>query len=354
MKTDGKADVSPSAKGQRLRPTIEDVARKAGVSTATVSRCLNDPDLVIASTRDRVMQAVDELGYAPNFSAKTLAANKSGTIGAIIPTMENAIFARGLQAFQEELGEFGYTMLVASSAYRQDLEAQQIRNLVARGVDALMLIGHDRDPQTYHFLAKRGLPFVNAWTYNRDVEATSVGFDNHQAMRGLADRVLDLGHTRLGFISAHRTQNDRARERLEGAMDALQARGIDSASMSVVDVNYSIRNGALAFEQIMQGPSRPTAVLCGNDVLAIGALNMARQMGLNVPSDVSITGFDDIELAQVSTPELTTVHVPHREMGKRAARLLVDQLNGKAQRQMVELETRIVMRETLAPAHQLS
>lgn len=299
------------------------------------------------------MQAVDDLGYAPNFSAKTLAANKSGTIGAIIPTMENAIFARGLQAFQEELGEFGYTMLVASSAYQQDLEAQQIRNLVARGVDALMLIGHDRDPETYHFLAKRGLPFVNAWTYNRDVEATSVGFDNRQAMRGLADIVLDLGHTRLGFISAPRSQNDRARERLEGAMDAFEARGIDRSSVPVIDVNYSIRNGGEAFKQIMQEPNRPTAILCGNDVLAIGALNMARKMGLSVPGDVSITGFDDIELAQVSTPELTTVHVPHRDMGKRAARLLVDQLNGKAKHQKVELETRIMMRETLGSVNPL-
>lgn len=347
------SSVKASSK-RRSQPTIDDVALAAGVSTATISRTLNDPQRVSEKTRKRVLEAVDRLSYQPNFSAKALAASKTGTVGAIIPTMENAIFARGLQAFQEELGEFGYTMLVASSAYRQDLEAQQIRNLVARGVDALMLIGHDRDPETYHFLAKRGLPFVNAWTYNRDVEATSVGFDNRQAMRGLADKVLDLGHEHLGFISAPRTQNDRARERLEGALDAIQARGFDRLSMPVVDVNYSIGNGALAFEQIMLGPSRPTAVLCGNDVLAIGALNMARQMGLSVPCDVSITGFDDIELAQVSTPELTTVHVPHREMGKRAARLLVDQLNGKAQHQMVELETRIVMRETLAPAHQPS
>lgn len=348
MTTDSKVDANPSARRQRHRPTIEDVAHRAGVSTATVSRCLNDPDLVIAPTRDRVMQAVDELGYAPNFSAKTLAANKSGTIGAIIPTMENAIFARGLQAFQEELGEFGYTMLVASSAYRQDLEAKQIRNLVARGVDALMLIGHDRDPETYRFLAKRNLPFVNAWAYNEAFDACSVGFDNREAMRTLANCVLELGHTKIGVISAPRAQNDRARGRMEGILDALAAHGIPQESLTILDVAYSIRNGAEAFKVLMQQADRPTAVMCGNDVLAVGAISMAREMQIDVPGDVSITGFDDIELAQISMPGLTTVHVPHREMGQRAARLLINLLGNNAQPKDVKLETNLVMRSTLA------
>lgn len=294
------------------------------------------------------MEAVEALGYAPNFSAKTLAANKSGTVGAIIPTMENAIFARGLQAFQEELGEYGFTMLVASSAYKQELEAEQIRNLVARGVDALMLIGHDRDPDMYRFLEKRGLPFVNAWAYNETGEACSVGFDNREAMKALADQVLDLGHTKIGIISAPRAHNDRARGRMEGIADALAARGLSLDDRAVLDVAYSIRNGAQAFKTLMQLADRPTAVLCGNDVLAVGAISMAREMGIDVPGDVSITGFDDIELAQVSMPGLTTVHVPHREMGSQAARMLVSVLRDNAPLEDVKLDTRIVMRSTLA------
>lgn len=347
MTTNSKAD-APSARRPRLRPTIGDVARRASVSTATVSRCLNDPDLVIASTRERVLEAVEELGYAPNFSAKTLAANKSGTIGAIIPTMENAIFARGLQAFQEELGDYGFTMLVASSAYKQELEAEQIRNLVARGADALMLIGHDRDPETYRFLAKRGLPFVNAWAYNEAGEACSVGFDNREAMKALADRVLEFGHTRIGVISAPRAHNDRARGRMDGILDALRDHGLSQDNLTVLDVAYSIRNGAEAFKTLLQQAEPPTAVLCGNDVLAVGAIGMAREMKIDVPGDVSITGFDDIELAQVSMPGLTTVHVPHREMGKQAARMLVNVLRDNTPLQDVKLKTRIVMRSTLA------
>lgn len=294
------------------------------------------------------MEAVEDLGYAPNFSAKTLAANKSGTIGAIIPTMENAIFARGLQAFQEELGEFGFTMLVASSAYKQELEAEQIRNLVARGVDALMLIGHDRDPETYRFLAKRGLPFVNAWAYTEAGKACSIGFDNRDAMKALADRVLALGHTRIGVISAPRDHNDRARGRMDGIFDALRDHGLSPDDLTILDVAYSIRNGAEAFKLLMQQDEPPTAVLCGNDVLAVGAIGMAREMKIDVPGDVSITGFDDIELAQVSMPSLTTVHVPHREMGKQAARMLVNNLRDNTPLQDVKLNTRIVMRSTLA------
>ena len=149
-----------------LVPTLADVARFAGVSTATVSRCLNAPEQVQEKTRDKVLAAVAELGYSPNFSAQSLAAKRTNTIGAIIPTMDNAIFARGLQAVQEELGRVGATLLVASSSYRRDLEADQIRALVARGADGLLLIGHDRDAEVYAFLDRRQVPVVVSWAYD--------------------------------------------------------------------------------------------------------------------------------------------------------------------------------------------
>ena len=145
-------------------PTLEDVARLSGVSTATVSRCLNLPNRVSEAARTRVLSAVAELGYSPNFGARALAAKRTNTIGAIIPTMENAIFARALQAFQEELRQNGVTMLVASSSYKPELEAEQIRTLVARGADGLLLIGHQRDPSLYEFLEKQGVPVLVAWS----------------------------------------------------------------------------------------------------------------------------------------------------------------------------------------------
>lgn len=330
-------------------PTLEDVAARAGVSTATVSRCLNAPARVSEATRGKVMQAVRDLGYAPNFGARALAAKRTNTFGAIIPTMENAIFARGLQAFQDELGAHGITLLVASSSYRQDSEEDQIRSLVARGADALLLIGFDRTAQIYAFLDQRNIPYVAAWVHSEDTSPISIGFDNRAAMRALANEVIGLGHVSLAMISADREGNDRARERAEGINEAMIENGLDPSQLRIVTTPYSIANGARAFQELMQGHRRPTAVLCGNDVLAAGALQSARAMKLNVPDDISITGFDDIEIAEIVSPSLTTVHVPHREMGRGAARLLLDLRNGVTGKASVELQTTIKWRESLGP-----
>lgn len=328
-------------------PKLDDVARVAGVSTATVSRCLNSPGQVTEKTLNKVMKAVDQLGYAPNYSARALAARRTNTIGAIIPTMDNAIFARGIQAFQEELQEKGCTLLVASSSYRQDLEEEQIKTLTARGADALLLIGYHRDPRIYEFLEKRRIPALVAWAYDAGSPQLCVGFDNRQAMKMLADQVLDMGHRTIGCISADTLANDRARDRVHGIRDAMNEAGLDSSDLRLVETTYSIDNGDKAFRELMDRDTRPTVVMCGNDVLAVGALRAAMALGLKIPQDISITGFDDIELATVAPVPLTTVHVPHRRMGQFAAEALIDVLNGKTP-QKVELPATVCLRDTLA------
>lgn len=331
-------------------PTLEDVAQKAGVSTATVSRCLNNPERVSETTRKQVLEAVNLLGYAPNFGARALAAKRTDTFGAIIPTMENAIFARGLQAFQEELEKNGITLLVSSSSYSPELEEKQIRALIARGADALLLIGHDRTPQSYTLLESKGIPHVIAWSIDHKIPRTSIGFDNRQAMKMLAEEVLKLGHRDLAVISAPRDGNDRARERCQGVIDALIQYDLNPADMPIIETPYSISNGAEAFQRLTKTSIKPTAVLCGNDVLATGALSRARELGLRVPDDISITGFDDIEIAQIVSPGLTTVHVPHKKMGIHAARLLVAMRNGEygeTPADSIELPATITWRDSL-------
>lgn len=331
-------------------PTLQDVARRAGVSTATVSRCLNAPQQVSDATRETVMAAVKALGYAPNFGARALAAKRTNTFGAIVPTMRNAIFAEGLQAFQEELGAHGVTLLVASSSYRPDLEANQIRALVARGADALLLIGHDRDPESYAFLEKRQVPYVVTWAHSTGSGRTSIGFDNTRAMAELTGEVIALGHRRLALIAGERSTNDRARDRATGVTQAMAANGLDPADLILIEAPYRTDVGAAAFADLMARPAPPTAILCGNDVIAAGALRQAHVMGLNVPGDVSITGFDDIELAGLLSPGLTTVAVPHRDMGRGAARALVDLCNGRPAGQEIELPAQITWRASLGPA----
>lgn len=331
----------------RSVPTLEDVAKAAGVSTATVSRCLNSPDQVIEKTRQKVMLAIDALGYTPNFGARVMAAKRTFTIGAIVPTMENAIFARGLQAFQEQLHTKGYTLLVSSTAYQPRIEAEQIRALVARGADGLLLIGYDRDPAIYDYLAQQSVPSLIAWAYQQNGPLPCIGFDNRASMKALAQEVIAMGHRNIGVISGNLTGNDRALGRVDGIKDALRANGLDPADIPIIQKPYEIENGAIAFQELMQLSDPPTAVMCGNDVLAAGAMRQAHDMGLSVPSDVCITGFDDIELAQIVTPSLTTVHVPHKEMGRKAAVELIAMVEGQSTGSSQQLDTHIQMRKSL-------
>jgi LacI family transcriptional regulator len=238
-----------------------------------VSRCLNYPDQIAEHTRLKVQDAVEALGYSPNFGARAMAVRRSNTIGAIIPTMENAIFARGLQAFQEELRRHGFTMLVASTSYRPDIEEEQIRTLVARGADALLLIGHERAPEIYDFLDMQGVPSLVTWAFDEDAKRPSVGFDYAAAMHEMATKVIDLGHHKLGLISAEVAWNDRAGARLLGLQRAMTS--LNTGDLQVIETKYGIEERAVAFDLMMREGPRPTAVFCGNDVLAMGALRRA-------------------------------------------------------------------------------
>ncbi len=304
-------------------PTLEDVAQEARVSTATVSRSLNSPDSVAEKTLLRVQAAIRLLGYSPNFGARALAAKRTNTIGAVIPTMDNAIFARGLQAFQETISKNGSTLLVASSSYRLELEEEQIRTLVARGADAILLIGENRSDDIYEFLAKRGIPYVLAWNYRQNSDHCFVGFNNHTAAKDMAKKVLNLGHFKIGMISGLTHDNDRARDRVLGVREALAEHDIPAENLALIEVPYEFEYAGDAIEELLANNPRPTVVICGNDILAVGAVKRAKSMGLRVPEDISITGFDDIEVSTIIEPELTTVHIPHRKMGRIAAECLL-------------------------------
>jgi len=303
--------------------------------------------MVSQSTRKRVDIAIKQLGYTPNFAARSMAAKRTHTIGTIIPTMENAIFARGLQAFQEELHRRRYTLLVSSSAYNSEAEKDQIRTLVARGADGLLLIGHDRDPEIYDYLELQRVPFLVAWSYDETARAPSIGFDNRAAMRVLTEQVILSGHRSIMMISGISHQNDRARMRIAGVKDAMEIHGLDVEAFSPIEVPYDVNEGAGAFVALMERRPKPSVVLCGNDVLAVGAIRGAQQLGLHVPDDISITGFDDIELAQLVSPQLTTVHVPHREMGRMAAEELVAMIEEKRRGISRELEVKIINRASV-------
>lgn len=319
----------------------------ANVSTATVSRCLNEPARVREETRNAVAQAIEALGYVPNHGARSLASRRTRTVGAIVPTLENSIFARGLQAFQGEMATSGSTLLVASSNYDPAEEARQVRTLAARGIDGLLLIGTARAAETYELLAQRSLPHVVAWSLRRD-GGPYVGFDNRAAAHEMTRTVIEHGHRRLAMIAGVTRDNDRAAERLGGFRDAVAAGGSDVTIASTVESRYTLEEAGGAFRQMWTGDeSAPSVVVCGNDVLAVGAMMEARRMGLKIPEVVSFTGFDDIDLAEIVTPSLTTVHVPHRRMGAEGARMLRGLIAGQVETTAIVLDTHLVLRDSL-------
>lgn len=328
-------------------PTMNDVARTAGVSSATVSRVINGTGKVDKDTRQRVAEAIERLGYTPNFGGRFLAAGRSGTIGAVIPTMANAMFAGGLQAFQEVLAGAGRSLLVASSGYDPDEELSQIRNLVSRGAEGLLLIGRHRPEASWDYLARRKVPHVVTWAYGTKPGRVYVGFDNRKAAFDLARRVLAFGHRNLAMIGGIGLHNDRARDRVAGARMAVDA--CPGARLSqVIEAGYDPAEGAAAFRRMMAVADPPSAIICGNDVIAAGAIMAARGNGIAVPAQVSIVGFDDIELAALSCPPLTTVRVPQRRMGQEAATVLLAMVAGQTHTDSVLLDTEIILRESLS------
>ena len=322
-----------------------DVARAAGVSTATVSRVLNGSPLVSDDVRARVEAVIDRTGYLPDQGARSLATRRSRALGAIVPTLENAIFAAGLNAFEAEAREAGFALMIAVSNYDPAQEAALIRQMAARGVEGLLLVGNDRDPEAGAFLDRAGLRHVCAWAHDPDAERPNVGFDNAAAMAPVVDHLLATGRRRVAVLAGVQDGNDRARRRLEGARQRLVDHGL--TPVAVAECRYSLRQAREAFGSLAE--ARPDAVICGNDVIAFGVLSAARRVGMRAPDDVAVTGFDDLPLALEFNPPLTTVHVPARRMGARAAVALISSARDGAEVTSSQLSTHLEIRGSTSP-----
>ena len=333
-------------KGQ---PTVEAVAAAAGVSTATVSRVLNTPNAVREALRKRVEAAVAQLGYVPHAGARAMMLRRSGTIGAIFPTVDNAIFAQAIDALQRRLSEAGLQLLIATCDYDTDAEMRQAVNLVSRGADALAFCGTGQRPELLEFLRQRSLPCVHVMSLPTDNTMTSVGFDNALAMAQAVRYLLDLGHRRIAMLAGTTRENDRARARVQGVRNALQAAGLDLPPQRLVERKYGIAEARDGFSELMAPRVKPTAIVCGNDVLAFGALLEAQHAGISVPQSLSITGFDDLELAHHVQPALTTVRVPTLEMWRTAADRLIAALHGEAFPRATVIEVSLVVRQSTGP-----
>lgn len=318
------------------------------MSTATVSRYLTSPDLVREQRRSMIKEAIEALGYIPHGAARALASQRSRTVGAIVPTLDNAIFAKGIQAFQEHLQDAGYTLFIASHDYSLDEERTQAERLMARGVDGLMLIGLEHHERLYERLEQKALPYVNTWSYSSTTSHPCVGFDNFGAAMRQAEYLLDIGHRHFGIIAGVTRDNDRARDRLQGVLAAFKRRGIAVPEQMIVEASYDIATSREITRRLLASKPRPTALICGNDVLAFGALIECQTSGLRAPEKVSVVGFDDLPMSTHIQPPLTTMHVPSEEMGHKAADYLLACLEGKTVPSRIELEATLIVRGSTA------
>jgi LacI family transcriptional regulator len=337
------------AKTTKRRPTLADVARLAGVSLGSASHALSMPQQVKPSTLEKVERAVSELGYIRDGAARALASRRTHTIAAIYPTLNNPIFAHSTEAMQRMLWELGYHLLIVSHEYHADDAPAVIRSAVERGVDGLILVGSDYGDDVFELLHQRRLPYVLTWATDDTTYPHCVGISNFQAMYDLARIVVEYGHQAIAVCGGDTKNNERARARRQGVMAALTERGLGIRNEWVVEAPFSYQGGRDAFRQLWQQDHKPTAILFGNDLQAIGALHEARGMGVQVPRDVSILGFDNIEEGAFIQPALSTMHVPAREIGRLAAERLVTLIESESEGQAIQLQHKAVLRESLGP-----
>ena len=332
---------------QKRTPTLEDVANKAEVSTATVSRCLNQPDKVKPDVCAKIKKAIHALGYVPHGAARALASRRTQTIGAIVPTIDNAIFSEAIQHLQSGLSKANYTLLLANSGYSIDEELREVNSLLSRGIDGLVLVGELHHPEVFAAIERHRIPYVNLWTYNPDSKYSCIGFDHIKAGKKIAKHLLDLGHTEFGVISGFQENNDRAMLRLQGLQQALESAGLSLPKNRIIECRYSVEQGNKALHKLLDRHPEITAISCGNDILALGALSGARERGLSVPEQLSIVGFDNLEMIAYLSPALTTINSPSKRMGDHAADYLIKHIqNENSEVERVELQADLIIRDT--------
>jgi LacI family transcriptional regulator len=342
-----------SQSSKRARAKLTDVARLAKVSLATASRALNQPGIVRPAIRERVERAVEKLSYAPDRMAKALSSGKSRIVGAVVPTIGNAIFADGVEALQNRLDERGYTLLLSNSQYDPEKELRQIKALLEHGIDGLVLVGDSFAPEALPLIRRRGIPFVTTYVCASKHGIPAIGIDNRLATEEATRYLLELGHRKFAVIANTALPNDRSQARMEGMLAALAHHNIGLGPDRIVEVTQpSISNGRRAFATLIAADPALTAILCTTDALAAGALAEARRRGIRVPVELSVVGFDDIEIAGEADPSLTTVNVPAADIGRIAADHLISAIEGSPIPMTTRIDALLIVREsTDRPPH---
>lgn len=344
-----KAEDAKPAKAKPQVARVKDVAKAAGVSVATVSRAFNLPDTVSDEARKLVLEVAKGLGYRPNPAAKALRLQRTFMVGAVFPTTDYGFYARLLSAFQDEMHQAGYLSVLLTVGFDNSRIFDAVRQLVERGMEALMVVGRIDDPRLLAYLLDAGIPVVCTYSSLQDAPFPSVGIDNYAATSAVMRHLLDLGHREFAMLSGPTTGNDRQQARRKAFRDTLAAAGITGAPRVFEDPQgYSLSYGVRAFRQLVEQHPEVTALVCNSDGYGMATLLEAKRMGIRVPEQLSVTGFDDQEFAALLDPPLTTVSVKADAMGIGAARALLHALQHGEGGDSQELEAILTVRGSTA------
>lgn len=312
--------------------TIQDVAAKAGCAISTVSRVLNGSPHTTAEMRERVHAAALELDYTVNAIGRSLKTKQTRALGVLIPSLTNPVFASSLAGIEEAARAVGFDIIVTTSNYERDRDGAALAALKARGVEGVLATVTDPDDGAMRDrLAAAALPTVFLYNQPGIPGIAAVTVDNVAATRDLTQEALRLGHKRIGYVSGRFGSSDRARWRHRGYCEAMDAAGLEPAAAVEVPFLGSDAEFAAAVAAVVSTRPRPTALLCSNDLLAIRIIDAARTLGLSVPGDVAVAGFDGIDIGRMIAPSLATIVQPAEAMGREAATLLFALMDGRAQ-----------------------
>lgn len=326
------------------KPGIRNIALRAGVSTATVSRVLNNSGQVSEDTRNRVLDIVKISGYQPNAAAKALATNRTRTIAAIVPTLEHSIFAVFLNAIEDQLAKYGYGLVIATHGFDKDTEVKRCNELVHLGAEAIILSGADHNEDWLNSLRASGVPVIFTSVYNPQSTFTSYGYDNESLGYQAINFLAELGHKHIHVLKGPCHNNDRMRLRVSGVEKAKRTHRKVKITLEEVEPNVS--GGSRAMRGWVKKNSMPDACLCLADVIALGVIFESYKHNINVPENLSVMGFENLDWADSCTPALTTIALPAAEMGRQAASALVSHLDNHTTLEHQLFDAHIIERDS--------
>jgi LacI family transcriptional regulator len=332
--------------GANKRPTINDIAKRVGLSKASVSRALNGKEDVDPQTRKRVLELATQMGYVPSASARALSNGRSNCLGLLVPTLTWPWILEVLRGVAEEIERSGYSLILYTTTDGEDSERAFMSQVVPAGaVDGLALVIPYGMLEYIERLAKGGLPVVVVDDRGHYPDLPTVATTNIEGGRSATRHLIEQGRRRIAMLNGPHDFGCN-RDRLEGYKSTLEEAGLEVDLRRIVDSDFKEEGGAAAMATLLAADPRLDAVFAANDVMAFGAMRTLRKMGRRVPDDVAVVGFDDIPASAMTHPPLTTVRQPLYEMGRAAAVMVMAAVRGESIAKRVELPTTLVVRDS--------